>query len=83
MDLVKGMVVISRAGRDKGYPLAVVGFDGDTVLVADGKERPLERPKRKNPKHLAGTNKTVQVEGVSDKALRRALRTAAADETVE
>lgn len=73
MDLEKGMVVISRAGRDKGYPLAVVGTDGDFVLVADGKERPLARPKKKNPKHLARTNKTVQVDGASDKALRRAL----------
>lgn len=74
MDLVKGMVVISKAGRDKGYPLAVVGFDGDSVLVADGGERPLARPKKKNPKHLARTNKTVQVDGVSDKALRAALK---------
>ena len=71
------MVVISKAGRDKGYPLAVVGFDGDRVLVADGRERPLARPKKKNPMHLAATKKTVAVEGVSDKALRRSLRTEA------
>ncbi|MBP3854653.1 MAG: KOW domain-containing RNA-binding protein [Ruminiclostridium sp.] len=74
MELLKGTVVISRAGRDKGYPLAVVGFEDKFVLVADGKERPLSRPKKKNPMHLAVTKKTVSVEGVSDKALRRALR---------
>ncbi|MBR5088077.1 MAG: KOW domain-containing RNA-binding protein [Ruminiclostridium sp.] len=76
MELAKGTVVISRAGRDKGYPLAVVGLEGKFVLVADGKERPLSRPKKKNPMHLAVTDKTVEVEGVSDKALRNALKKA-------
>ena len=73
MEFKEGMVVISRAGRDKGRPLAVTGFDKGFVIVADGKERPLARPKKKNPIHLAATNKTVQVSGVSDKALRRSL----------
>ena len=87
MDLKIGTVVISKAGRDKGYPLAVVGSDGKFVLVADGKERPLSRPKKKNPMHVAKTNRTVAVEGVSDKALRRALKEAFAkggsdDETI-
>ena len=86
MDLKIGTVVISRAGRDKGSPLAVVGFGGKYVLVADGKERPLSRPKKKNPMHVAKTNRTVAVEGVSDKALRRALKDAfgagGSDETI-
>ena len=81
MDFVRGMVVISRAGRDKGSLLAVVGTDGKFVLVADGKERPLARPKKKNPKHLARTNMTTTVGEVSDKALRRALRDLKAEES--
>ncbi len=79
MDLVKGMVVISRAGRDKGRLLTVVGTEGEFVLTADGKERPLARPKKKNPKHLARTNMRTETEGISDKALRRALRELSAD----
>ena len=82
MELEKGMVVISRAGRDKGKPQAVVGFDGNFVLVADGKERPLARPKKKNPIHLAATKKKVSVGTVSDKALRRSLA-AAVNDTAE
>ncbi len=74
MDLLEGTVVISKAGRDKGYPLVVTGFDGGRVIVADGKERPLNRPKKKNPRHLAKTNKTLSLEGLTDRALRRALR---------
>lgn len=77
MELKTGSVVISRAGRDKGRALAVVGSDGRFVLVADGKERPLARPKKKNPLHLAVTRKTVDVrDSLSDKALRRALKEA-------
>lgn len=81
MDLKKGTVVISRAGRDKGHALAVVGTEDGYVLVADGKERPLARPKKKNPMHLAATNKTVEVESVSDKALRHSLREAVSADT--
>lgn len=74
MDFTKGMVVISKAGRDKGYLLAVVGVEADCIIVADGKERPLERPKRKNPKHLAKTAVTVSLENITNRGLRRALR---------
>ena len=74
MDFTKGSVVVSKAGRDKGYLLAVVGIEKDFVLVADGKERPLERPKRKNPKHLAKTEITVSLENITNRGLRKALR---------
>jgi len=75
MEFKTGSVVISRAGRDKGYYMAVIGSDNekDFVIVADGKERPLERPKRKNPKHLQKTNFTVDLEQMTDKKLRRTL----------
>ena len=48
-----GMIATSRAGRDAGDRYVVVGLvEGDTVLVADGRKRGIERPKRKNIKHL-------------------------------
>jgi ribosomal protein L14E/L6E/L27E len=50
---VVGMIVTSRAGRDAGDRYVVVGVvEGDTVLVADGRKRAVDRPKRKNIKHL-------------------------------
>jgi ribosomal protein L14E/L6E/L27E len=52
-DAVVGMIVTSRAGRDAGDRYVVVGVaEGDTVLVADGRKRAVDRPKRKNVKHL-------------------------------
>ena len=53
--MVKGRVVISRAGRDKDKALTVLWADERSVLVADGKERLLERPKRKNVRHVRKT----------------------------
>ena len=55
MALVKGQVVRSKAGRDKEKFLVVMGFSEKGVLLCDGKERPLERPKLKNEKHLSPT----------------------------
>lgn len=74
MDFTKGMVVKSTAGRDSGYLLVVLEVSRGCVTVADGKERPLERPKRKNPKHLSKTNYAISLENITNKGLRKALR---------
>ena len=55
MDYVKGKVLVSTAGHDKGELLAVTGFDGKRVLTCNGKSHKLEKPKAKNPKHLGET----------------------------
>lgn len=49
----KGHVVCSSRGRDQGRLYLVVdkGQDG-FIYVADGTQRLVSRPKRKNPKHL-------------------------------
>lgn len=71
----RGTVVYSAAGRDKGRLLAVVGTDNGWVFVCDGKERPLHRAKRKNPRHLIRTEYRLDEESLAtDLKLRRALR---------
>ena len=57
-----GQIVCSRSGRDKGYFMVIVSEDDRYVYVCDGKERPLERPKRKNVKHLSVTNTVLPEE---------------------
>ena len=52
MNTVKGMVVKSMAGRDSGGYFVATEVSDDRILIADGGERPLERPKKKNPKHI-------------------------------
>lgn len=47
-----GMFAISKAGHDKGRMYLVVGQEKDLVLLADGKTRTMENPKRKKTKHI-------------------------------
>ena len=71
----RGAVVVSAAGRDKTQLMAVVDLKENRVLVCDGRERPLNNPKSKNPRHLIRTNNSVDMDLISsDRALRKALR---------
>lgn len=68
-------VVLSLAGRDKGQLLAVVQEDAHGVWLADGKRRPLEHPKCKNPRHVRPLGVELGREAMTtNRALRKALR---------
>lgn len=70
-----GRIAISNAGRDKTKAMVIVEETENYLLVCDGKERPVERPKRKNPKHLRLTNTYLEICHLkTNKALRRALK---------
>lgn len=74
MDIRKGMVVRSTAGHDKGELLLVVGFESNMALICDGRQRPLERPKKKNPKHIQATSyELTQDEIATNRRLKKAL----------
>ena len=45
-------VVRSIAGRDQGNLFYVIGTDPVYLLLANGKDRTLEKPKRKKRKHV-------------------------------
>lgn len=75
MEWEQGTVVRSEKGRDKGKLLCVVGQAGARVLVCDGKERPLSKPKAKNPKHLTPQPKKLHMAQMrSDRAIKQALK---------
>ena len=40
------------AGHDKGNLFYVIGVEDAYVILANGKDRPLDRPKRKKRKHV-------------------------------
>ena len=50
-DLTIADVVISTAGRDAGSLFYVLEADDTWLLLADGKGRTIEKPKRKKSKH--------------------------------
>ena len=52
----------------------MLGIDEKYVYICDGKERPVERPKRKNPKHVKKTGEQISdIMCSTDRALRKAL----------
>ncbi|HHV28235.1 KOW domain-containing RNA-binding protein [Acetivibrio mesophilus] len=60
MKVSVGQVVYSKAGRDAGRKLVVIGIINDnSVLVSDGDLRRVEKPKTKKIKHLTITEKVI------------------------
>ena len=71
-------VVVSTAGRDRDQLFYVIGTDGVYTLLCNGKDRRLEKPKRKKVKHVS---KVLRAETrvaaklvASDKVLNSELR---------
>lgn len=74
MDIVRGMVVKSSAGRDKNNFFVVTSFDGKYARICDGKIRPLERTKRKKFKHLKLTKMKLEESSMAtNREIRRTL----------
>lgn len=69
-----GTIVYSKSGHDAHRFYVVVDRSEGWVYIADGKRRKLEKPKRKNPRHLAKTARQVELSEVdTDQKLRRLL----------
>ena len=66
-DLTIADVVISTAGRDAGKLFYVLETDGVWLTLANGKDRTIEKPKRKKMKH---TNKVLRSETRVAKKIR-------------
>ena len=73
MDFVRGLVVRSLKGRDKGGFFVVLETDETGVVICDGRRRTLEKPKRKNPALLAATN-TLLDSMKTNREIRNALK---------
>ena len=83
MDLQIGQIVIAKAGREKDRKLVIIGISDGFCLLCDGKERPLEAPKRKNVRHIAPTHRILTgVEMATNRALRAALAAIRGDELI-
>ena len=82
MDIAKSNIVRSVAGRDTGSLFFVLATEGDFLLLADGKQRRLENPKRKRRKHVAlvGESHSLVAEKIrsSEKITNSELRKAIA-----
>ena len=77
-DLCIADVVISTAGRDQGKLFYVIGTDPVYLTLANGKDRTLEKPKRKKRKHiqkvLRSETRVAEKLRLGDKVLNSELR---------
>jgi len=84
-------IVISINGRDTGKRFIVIGTDNEYSLIADGKGRRYEKPKRKKHKHLRQEGKADSIitekleagEKITNNEIRRFLAGYAAQLTCE
>ncbi len=66
MDVYPGLIVKSTAGRDKDKFFVVLGIIDDIYcLIADGRTRKVDMPKKKKIKHLVFLDACS--EGIKDK----------------
>ncbi len=74
MDIVVGSVVTAKAGRDKGSLFAVLKIDDKGfAYIADGKSRKIEKPKKKNLRHLQPTSAALTENLDTNRKLKQAL----------
>lgn len=73
VNVVKGSVVKSLAGRDQGRYFVAVAAEDRFVFIADGKKHKLCSPKRKNVKHISPTCSEIDITGMTDKKLKKLL----------
>ena len=76
MEIERGSLVYSIAGRDKGTLFLVLEREGDFVYLADGILRKTENPKKKKIKHVNKTNTLLEFdyENISNSDIRKMLK---------
>lgn len=73
MSIVKGSIVKATAGRDKDSFFVVLSTDSEFALIADGKRRRVEHPKRKKVKHLEATKTVIEGSYETNPQIRKVL----------
>ncbi len=81
-------IVMPLAGRDKGMLMLTVGEDGDFLMLANGRCRRAEKPKRKRRKHTSyqgpcderTRKKLIEAGRLTNSDIRKALALFTGDE---
>ena len=77
-DLLIADVVVSTAGRDKGSLFYVLEADGIWLSLVNGKDRTIDKPKKKKRKHarkvLRSETRVAEKLKAGDKVLNSELR---------
>ncbi|MDF2474412.1 MAG: hypothetical protein K0R21_2194 [Anaerocolumna sp.] len=77
-----GGIVTAKAGHDKGEYYVIIKSDGEYVYLADGIYKTIEKPKKKNIKHVQFTHyvdenlmmKDSNKEKIINEEIKRAIK---------
>ena len=76
-----GMFATSKAGHDKGNVYFIIREDQEYVYLVDGRLRTVDKPKKKNKKHVQiirdNRHLTLSIEEkeqISNEAIKRAIK---------
>ena len=71
-----GMLAASKAGHDKGTIYVIIKEETEYIYLVDGKIRTLEKPKKKNKKHIQIIKKCP------DKDMEKQIKSGNADDII-
>jgi ribosomal protein L14E/L6E/L27E len=72
-----GYLAYSLAGHDKGDVFLIISEEQDYVYVADGRLRMVEKPKKKNKKHIQiikYINPKTDMESVTNEEIKHLIK---------
>ena len=72
-----GMLAVSRAGHDSKTTYVIIDEEDEYVYLADGQIRTVDRPKRKNKKHIQVIKKVKldkPADGFKDIEVKRTIK---------
>ena len=72
-----GFLACSLAGHDKGEIYLIVEETQDSVYVADGAVRTLDRPKKKNKRHvqiIKKENQRIDISSVTNEEIKHFIK---------
>ena len=74
MEFCKGAVVKATAGREKNkFYIIIDFFDSNHALIADGRTRRVEKPKKKKLKHLKYQQSPSDTPALTNREIRKQL----------
>ena len=71
-----GMLASSKAGHDKKTVYVIIKEETEYVYLADGRLKTLEKPKKKNKKHvqIIKKNRRIDISSVTNEEIKHIIK---------
>ena len=69
-----GMLARSLAGHDEGQIYVIIESEASYIYLVNGKNRTLDRPKKKKAKHVRLIREEHDIAGINDAGIRKIIK---------